>query len=286
MNAVGPGGPTGSRADLEQATAEYERSWWRDDAGVGQRCAEVADLDDRLGRIAADDAVTTDHVYLVGHQYHDSRSPLHDAAVTDCVPAIDQVEDPAAFFVVGCPGVGKTTVLRPIALRVRSLLGRDSPPATIDADRVRQALPEYAGGLGSMVVQEEAFKVTYERILPEALHRRLDMMYDTIGKLGSIRGPLELLQSAGYEIHFIVGRAPVDVCVGRAERRALSEDGRLVSPGLIASTFDAGAEALTSLLEDGFPLSSWAVVDTAADTPELLKVADGWADTYQDALTS
>ncbi len=210
MNAGDPP-MTLSREKLLTATVDYGRTWWRDDEHVQHLCDDDDQLRDRLEAIAADDVVTTEHVYRVGEGYKAVREQYHRDAVDRCVPESADADQSRVFFTAGPPGVGKTTVLRRVVEHARQLLGASTGLAVIDADLVRQMLPEYTDGRGSMVVQDEAFAVTYERILPLARERRVDMVFDTIGRHESVSDELKRLARDGYEIHFIVGHAPFRV---------------------------------------------------------------------------
>lgn len=202
----------------------------------------------------------------------------------DAVPDAARHQDdvPTAFFTIGCMGAGKSSVLRSIVDRHRTSRAWDTgpPPASIiDADRVREMLPEYADGLGSEVVVPECYDVTYRDVFDRALARRADIIYDTIGRLSSIRDNIVLLHESGFDIHVLHATCALDVCEQRTVQRALEGDGRLVPAGMLPRAAADSEEALAALRSEGFPLAGWAVVDTTdMSAPTLLEGTKPWTD--------
>lgn len=307
--AASPAGSTrkwSTREELEDAVVAYQPHWWRTDVDAlevindrirhpGMRDRVVATSD--LGQI-----VTTAAVYRpaspgapADRPFLDERLAVHERIVDDCVPtfsaspATAPARPPAAYFTIGCPGSGKTSVLRRIVEVHRSREAQEAaagsagpaqpaPCSIIDADRVRQKLPEYAGGLGAFVVEEECFALTYGPVFEAALARRADVIYDTIGRLALIRDNIELLHSNGFEIHVLQAHAGLDDCRARTERRALEVDGRLVPPAMLERAANDAAEALAALRREGFPLAGWAIVDTSdMSSPALIEGTEPWS---------
>ncbi|MBS2937078.1 zeta toxin family protein [Nocardioides sp. J2M5] len=299
-----------TREELEDAVVAYQPHWWRTDVDAlavindrvrhpGLRDRVVATSD--LGQI-----VTTAAVYRpaspgapADRPFLDERLAVHEQIIDDCVPTFPSTpasapaRTPAAYFTIGCPGSGKTSVLRRIVdlhrfqeaqkapeTQEAASVGptQPAPCSIIDADRVRQKLPEYADGLGAFVVEEECFALTYGPVFEAALARRADVIYDTIGRLASIRDNIELLHADGFEIHVLQARAGLDDCRDRTERRALEVDGRLVPPAMLERAANDAAEALAALRREGFPLASWAIVDTSDMTsPALIEGTEPWS---------
>lgn len=275
-------------ADLAQALSEYQKVWWRRDEHVQERCERVPGLLGRLTGIEAEGRwVTTRDVYHDGNGYVAERRQIHDSLVEAFVPPGDAGEvTPAAYFTTGCPGAGKSTTLRAIVREVRLLQSRVSTAALVDADAVRRSLPEYEQGLGSFVVDPECYDVTYGPVYHAARERRVDVIYDTIGRISSLRSTLEELASEGYSLYFLVGVLPAAAAYERCSRRALTEDGRLVERALIESTVDAGTESLEMLLAYGPRLAGWGIVDTSPEDrpPKALKTDGGCTETLERAL--
>jgi adenylate kinase family enzyme len=291
-----------SRDELEAAVAAYQSDWWR----TNQDALDV--IDDRSAhpglraRVSAISAVgqmvTTADIYRPSHAgapddrpYLPQRKEVHQSIVADCVarpPAHRHggasSTKPSAFFTIGCPGAGKTSVLRTIVNRYRAHRAGPAdrgPASIIDADRVRQLLPEYAYGRGSRVVDEECYYLTYGDVFDRALDTGADIIYDTIGRLTSIRDPLERLRSSGYDLHVLHATCPVNLCEQRTQQRALDVDGRLVPPGMLPRAASDAQEALAALRTERFPLAGWAVVDTTdMSASTLIEGTVPWTETF------
>ena len=278
-----------SKEELEIACSLYESTWWEQDLTVTTMRADSGAYPGLQGRLtAARNAglVTTRDVHVedAGH-YLPQRTALHEAIVRDCVPTrtTDDNPDriPEAFFTIGSPGAGKTSTLRGLVRAYRDI-GHGhtgSPLAIVDADQVRTALPEYASGLGSVVVGVECYDVTYDQVFPAALATRADLVYDTLGGIDSIRPNIERLIDAGYHVHVLRAVAPLDMRRARTLDRALARDGRLVPEWLLKNTAEAAAETMRVLRRDKVPLAGWAEIDTAnpSGVPMALAADPVWA---------
>lgn len=272
--------PGWARADdLIAATVDYQNNWWRTDPPVAARCRKDAALHDRLKALHL---VDTTVVYQANDgAWHQDREPLHAAIVDSLVAGEAPLETPAVYFTIGQMGSGKTSILGPVVDAARfTRHERDRASLScVAADAVREAIPEYANGLGSLVVQQEAFSVTYERVYPAARDARNDIVYDTIGKLESIEPNVRDLKEAGFAVHVLLASAPLELCMSRVEKRALTQNGRWVS--LEAQLADEGraAAALTTLRDAGL-LDGWAVFDTVnfVTCPPIIDGSDFWKD--------
>lgn len=273
-----------SLRDLEAAVARYQRTWWRLDVDASQRIAAQPGLEALLSTASL---VTTSQVYRdpTNDDWCPARLQLHDLLVDRCLGSGTPETDPRAYFTIGCMGVGKARVLRPLVDRHRLSTGRASASlARIAADEIREEMPEYASGLGTFVVQPEIFDITYGPLFDAALASHRDIVYDTIGRVDSVTGQVSFepqlreLSDAGYEIHVLLGVAPLDVCVKRAEDRALNESGRIVDPHTQADQFDQPARALHRVRDLGLA-HHWAIVDTSKspDDPPLDDAGGDWA---------
>jgi hypothetical protein len=283
--------------DLEAAVVAYQTNWWlnNDDAlNVANDRSAHPDLRAKLRATSSlGQMVTTTHVYRPqpagapdDRPYLLVRRPIHERIMDGCVagagPAPDGAGAPSVFFTIGCPGAGKSSVLRDIVDRYRNQNSGPTGPgpvSIIDADRVRQLLPEYAAGLGAFVVEEECYYLTYGETFDRAVARGADIVYDTIGRLNSIRENLDLLHERGFEVHVLHATCSLDLCRRRTEQRALNVDGRLVSSGMLERAAADAQETLAALLSEGFPLAGWAVVDTMdMAVPTLLDGTEKWSE--------
>lgn len=291
--------PWATREELEAAVADYQSNWWRgnDDAlaVINDRTAHPRLRAQLVATSALGQVVSTTDVYRPSSSgatedrpYLEERIRLHHQIAADCVPGDPNLPTaetayPSAYFTIGCPGAGKTSVLRDIVNqhRNRQAAGADPDPCSIiDADRVRQLLPEYADGRGALVVQQECFDLTYGPVFDQAIARRADMIFDTMGRL-SIKESFERLRAEGFGIHVLHASSPFDLCRERTERRALRVDGRLVSPDLIRDAIRFAEETMGALLAERYPLESWAKIDTTdMSVPTLIEGTAPWSDLW------
>lgn len=287
-----------NREELEAAVVAYQANWWRENQDaltVIDNRTDHPGLRAQIRAIASlGQMVTTSDVYRPNHPgapesrpYLPQRVASHERVAASCVPAASELvrtdrEHPSAYFTIGAPGSGKTSVLRSVVDRQRTQAAGGPAPdpySIIDADRVRQLLPEYADGLGAAVVQQECFDVTYGPVLDQALERRADIVFDTMGRLISIKESLELLHDQGFDIHVLHASSSFDQCCQRTEQRALHVDGRLVDPRLIGDAIEFADETMAALLNERFPLAGWARIDTTdMDVPTLIEGTSPWSE--------
>lgn len=279
-----------TRESLEAATLAYQRDWWRSDADAKARLADKPDLVTQLERQRL---VRTADIYLepASQAWADCRRPMHDSLVAAQLGVGEAVEGPEAYFAIGCIGAGKSRVLRRLVDARRWL--REERPSTLSriaADEIRIALPEYARGLGSEVVAQECYDLTYDSVYPAARDARVDVVYETIGlfdregQVGFAKN-LRELRDAGFTIHVLLADAPLELCVQRAQRRALFEDGRLVSATVQQDMYEQPARALRVIRDAGL-VDEYAVIDTSGPAvhPPMLDGSAGWRDLYQAVL--
>jgi pantothenate kinase len=158
--------------NLDEAYAAYvneilvfERTWWIEDNEVLLRCTAAPDLQDRLVELAEQmQLVSTRHVYHEGRAWTSARQQVQARVVDALIPPIrhDASAPPFAFFILGMPASGKSTMLRRIAAAFAGAqTGAVYPVMTADADDIRKAFVEYRRGAGSRVVQDEVVDVSY-----------------------------------------------------------------------------------------------------------------------------
>lgn len=269
-----------SLAELEAAVAAHVRGWWRTDPGVA---TELVNRPDLLAQLEARGTfVSTVHVYADGDAWRPARTAVHGPIMAAMLAAGAPPPAPVAYFTIGPMGAGKTTTLRPIVQAHRASRGlTDESFSKVAADDVREHLPEYAHGLGSVVVQDEAFVVTYDTLFPAARDAGCDLVYDTIGRLvaseASFDRQLRELKAARFAVHVLLADCPLDLCRARAERRALS-NGRLVDPAVQDATHDQPAQVLNLLRDEEGLLDGWAVFDTsrAGDPMPIVDGTEDW----------
>jgi predicted kinase len=284
-----PGTPRWSNlAELIADTDVFERGWWLRDPDVAAVCAGEPGLRARLETISAARMVNTTDVYRGSHgQCRPDRAILHARlAQGSCLGSPTPRTHPVAHVTIGCPGAGKTTLLGPLAHAHRQVAG-GSPTdvVVVDADAVRRQLPEYNDGLGSQVVQEECFHISYDLVYEQARQTRADLVFDTMGRRGNTEQVVGQLLSAGYSIHLLLAEAPLAQCQRRVQQRAL-HDGRVVPSRLQEQMHREAAETYRALTDGHVTLAGYAVVDTSMDMGRLrlLESEGAWADDGEEAI--
>ena len=284
MGDAGTSGRWQSVDQLIDAMASWNARWWRDHELAREACSADADLLARLEAMAAaGDLVRTIDVFQRDGRWLPDRSELHESIVTRHLGELAINRSSEAFFTIGCFASGKTSILRRLVNGYRATRdsGASGRPSVIDADAIRQQIPEYLRGEGSLLVQEEAFHVAYERLLPEAIAVRSDLIIDTLGRPTSVVSLARRLSGAGWNVHVLRADAPISVCVERANRRAL-RTGRLIVGADFARAAADAVETLEALRSDG-TLTGWAEVRTEAHwPPDLLNGYGPWADDFDE----
>ncbi len=258
---------------MKPATATHRRNWWKTDQNVAAFVRADAKL---LERAEAGALSTTDVYYRGADPYLRSptlwtlqRQELHDRLVQAQVGRGDAPAQPLVYLTLGPMGAGKTSRLRALVHAHRRRRGVTDPASLsrIAADDVREALPEYADGLGNELVTPECFDVTYGPLFEAVLNAGHDIVFDTIGTLnaaGQVTAGehLRRLRDAGYLIDVLLAEAPLPVCIERARARALSDNGRLINVEQHEITHEQPARVLRRLLEEPDLVREWVVVDT------------------------
>lgn len=177
----------------------------------------------------------------------------------------------AVYVLLGLPGSGKTSVLRPAVLAHSGV-----PPLVSDADEVRVALPEFRRGLGSAILQEETAALVYgatgyppggglqDRVLAAGGVALLDV----VGDPRYLPATVAACRSWGSRVFLLLAECPTEACVERAMRRAVI-DGRYVPLDYIRAKEGVPRQALDVALAEG-PVDGWAVVDTSGAPARLL----------------
>ena len=181
----------------------------------------------------------------------------------------------AVYFLIGLPGSGKSTALRPLALAHAGLAA--GMVMVSDADELRASFPEYVGGRGSGVVQDECSDLMYDRQIgagPEAglqgaiLNSGHTTIVDVIGSPDYLPPLVRRLRRMGRRVYVLQTSCETSTCIARAKERALAT-GRLVPPDLILAK-DGVPEKTLEATKMTTKLSGWAVVDTNGSEPQIL----------------
>lgn len=272
---------------LRADAARYAAHWWIEDAAVSARCREVAGLRAELELAAATGLVTTTDVYESDEgEWAAERRPVQYGACPPDVGGRPRVSGlpRQAYLLAGPPGAGKTTTLTRIVRAHRAATGgADDPLGLVAVDEIRAALPEYAGGLGSQVVHEEACFLAYQVVYPRLIASAADVLVDSIGRVGYQRVWAVQLARAGCQVHLLAATCPAEVAVVRMRARALQTH-RLVPSTVIREAVSTGDDLLAAAGRESWPLTSMALFDTSGPVdqpPTLVQGSPLWGKTGQ-----
>lgn len=230
--------------------------------------------------------VGTETIYRCEKRWLPERLDIHHKVVGDLLPArpvqlrgsdrpVEADLTPHAVILLGMPGAGKTSQLLPIA---REILRRMSSTMSVilDADAVRAALPEYASGRGSEIVQTETALITDRTLRDQAYRARANLIIDTVGHPKRSLKEARYLLRSGWNVWCLCARLDVRVAVDRVRRRAL-ESGRYVPLSYVRSVGDRPIQAFENMTSGRVPLAGAALFDTGQaklGPPRVLKSSD------------
>lgn len=261
-----------------RAVEAYGLTWWIDEAGAQRRVSPVPGLRQALtDRLLAGVEVQTSDVYRQGASWAEPRPALHKILLAGVLPAVRPQPTPGtpAFILFGAPGSGKTSTLRPRLLKADARTGRDPslPLLALDADEIRVRFPEYADGLGSLVVQNETSYVTYGTLRRLALGGAPwagGLCIDVVGDPAHAAEDVRALDGHGYRVHVLLATCPTEERLVRIERRALTS-GRYVSLEFAASVGDRPLRAYEAAKLEAQRLGvldGWLHMDTSGASPD------------------
>jgi len=280
---------------------EYGVSWWaRNEEPQASRLAHCPGLSEKLDALArAGTLIQTEQVYRDETCWDSARCEfqrhLLEHALSGAV-AVSENEagaSPVCFITLGLPGSGKTRALRRILTAYLTAMSQPSTTTVCDADELRVQFPEYASGLGSLIVQKELVRLAYGDsndplgdaepcLLDRVLHATeppSSLVVDTIGSEEHTPPIVRHLSDRGLDVHVLVTRVPVEQAVERAKERALAT-GRIVMPEVVRGAEGRPERALEACLGTG-RVAAHVVVDTSDDlTQPPPVVATDASDTY------
>lgn len=230
-------------------------------------------------RALNNEPIGTDDVYVEADHWFPERLELQQGFIAEIVRPGSHAEDDGAavYFLIGLPGSGKSSALRPLVLEHAGLSSEDEF-AISDADDLRVLLPEYAIGLGSGVVQNECAELMYNRSHPTGsvapgiqgavLAKGGVVVVDVIGDPEYLPPLVGKLREAGRPVYVLQASCHVDTCVARVMHRAL-KTGRFVPPALVRRKSGVPEKALKAA-KDTRRLTGWAVIDTNGSQPLII----------------
>lgn len=251
----------------------YELEWWLTDSRVRDAVADAPTLADELVELARARTVQTIDVHK-RPDWSPRRSDLHRAVLAGLAAPTASATPVAAVMTLGLPGSGKSSMLR----RIASAWGGRPVDAALDADEVRIALPEYAKGVGSGVVQDETSELTYGPLYGSILDGPAEshplLIVDTVGDPQYLPATAQRLLDAGWPVAVLLAEIPLAEALDRARSRAL-DNGRIVDETYLRSRDGVPAAGLAELRSKGLITGGWAAIDTSGPRHQAPKVLDG-----------
>ncbi|MCL9683884.1 zeta toxin family protein [Legionella maioricensis] len=215
-------------------------------------------------------------------QYAEQRLALHQKIITEIIqnkPCVNKKQT-VALFTAGLAGSGKTTFLKKHIKDINQYVH-------IDADEIREKLPEYKGW-NAINTQEEVTDIINEVFNQLEKHCENNIIYD-----GSLVGQKYIntaihFKKLGYKIYVVYVQIPVTVAKERTLKR-YQKTGRYVSADFIIYVSQRIANSFTKMKsyldgyvivdgisgkiieEKNFNLPKQSPITSTANTPEMTK---------------
>jgi predicted ABC-type ATPase len=152
-------------------------------------------------------------------------------------------QDRVAYFVIGLPGAGKSSMVAEPLSRLRGA-------RIVDADIAKELIPEYQGGLGATAVHPESTAIA-RQVLARAIVNNENVVLPIVGSdVASVRGTIASLRQHGYRIELYFADVPMEEAANRAMARYY-ETGRLTEPSYILSRGNMPRETYDILKSEG-----------------------------------
>lgn len=196
------------------------------------------------------------------------RRELHEQITGALMNPLSQTapgEVPRLVMIIGMPAAGKTGVLRDVI-----------PPGNftaIDADDIKQRLPEY-NGANAGAVHEESSYIAEKIILARAYVERRHVLLDSVGK-----NPKKLLTLArnakrlGYHVELYHVTIPPLRAAERAIER-FRKEGRFVDPVYILAEVDGAPDRTYEELKRSGNVDQWVSYDNDVGYKEPPRLRD------------
>jgi hypothetical protein len=154
-----------------------------------------------------------------------------------------------ADIVIGLPGSGKSSAITGNLKTAHGAL-------EIDAERIKELIPEYRDGLGSLATQQEADEVA-RRVLARALINGDNIVLPITGNAReSIEKRINALAQAGYDVHLHFVDLPVEKAVQRVITR-FNRRRRFTDPDAVLAMGDNPRNNFEAFKNDP-RVSSWS----------------------------
>lgn len=205
------------------------------------------------------EGTSTRQLYRQGDgSYTPERAQLHESIVASMLnprAVAQEGQRPQVCILLGAPASGKTTALQPAARE----LGVEF--TVINADDVKEKLPEY-NGRNAGLVHEESSDIAEGLLLPRALGARHHLCLDITGVNGKkVMAMVDQFHMAGYDISILYVHLPLEKAAARAVGR-FRETGRFVPPDYVVHKVDGGPEQTYNALKNDPRISHWRRYNT------------------------
>jgi hypothetical protein len=188
--------------------------------------------------------------------------PKNDADVTidagGGLPPDGAEAKSVAYLVTGLPACGKSTIVRDLFVRTRSLV--------VDPDDAKRMLPEYRDGKNAIALHEESSVIAkgLNGLMDCAMWRGFNIISPTIGATPArLLDVQQLLRKNGYTVALIYVHCPPEIAAVRSLHR-LMDDGRYVPLSLIFGAPYANPESAYRTLKQNDGWAGWARFDVSA----------------------
>jgi predicted ABC-type ATPase len=162
-----------------------------------------------------------------------------------------------AVLVIGAPGSGKSTLAAKIAARERA--------GIVDADLVKEALPEYDDGRGTQAVHRESAEIAH-LVANAFILRGENFIWPRTGSTASsIRRIAETAKAHGYSVDLINVDVSEDESARRVVKRFL-ETGRMVQARFVKEARTRAHKTYEELKRDGVA-GRYAELDSTESWP-------------------
>ena len=130
-------------------------------------------------------------------------------------------QDKRIDIVIGLPAAGKSSILvNPLSKEYGSLI--------VDADRVKELMPEFEGGKGASAVHPESSDIAEGKLLIKSMVNGDNVVLPIIGKNPSkVENIINAFHTRGYDVHFSYNHITPEESAMRATSRA-KETGRII----------------------------------------------------------
>lgn len=229
------------------------------------------------GKPAYDNGVDTEGQYRhADGTWTKERQELHDAILKQIMQGVSPVDKPVVYFTGGGSASGKSTALK------AGLVGAPKENVVhIDADRIKEQLPEYKrlleekSKVAAAFVHEESAYLSRQAIKLAGAQPR-NVVYDSVGDSGieKLSAKVAELRKAGASVNATYTTNDVSLALKLAEDR-YQKTGRYVSAPVLRENHVQVTRTVQDALARGL-FDDFKLVDTnIKDTPRIVATAKG-----------